>query len=521
MFFGAQDSPAQADACTMRTHGTPSRRPKARRTWPAAALLAATLACAALVFTLAAPGGALAEESEGPSFSDALTTTGPTPPPGVHPAVGGRGVIGTPGEVLLSDVPAYIWHDGCAPTSLGMILGYYDAHGFPDLIPGDASSQTANAAVDQAIASHGSASDPGHWEDYALPKETSSSIKPDKSEPPAGDEHVSDSVADFMETSWSAAGLPYGWSRINLVGSAFRDYVALADPSATADSSDYWYGASWGSRLTFAVLQGEIDAGRPMVFYVDCTGDGVSDHAIVAIGYRETGESPEYAYWDTWDRTVQWSPFREVSSDYKWGVYGGTAFSLSSAGEVVDLSRPVTVVDGAPVGWTAAPVTLTFRATDQGSGVAFVEAGMDGAELAMLAGLPAKLQVSGQGVHIVRYRARDKRDNVEATRSCTVRIDAEGPVTSARVARVRKGARVTLRYRVDDLTPEATVRLVVRTPSGRARATLRPGRRATGAVHAVAWRATVPRGTYRLWVYATDQAGNGQTTAGSARLVVR
>ena len=231
------------------------------------------------------------------------------------------------------------------------------------------------------------------------------------------------------------------------------------------------------------MLQGEIDAGRPMVFYVDCTGDGVSDHAIAAIGYRETGESPEYAYWDTWDRTVHWSPFREVSSDYKWGVYGGTAFSLSPAGEPVDLSRPVTTVDGAPAGWSAGPVTLTFTATDQGSGVASVEAGVDGAELATLPGLPATLHVSGQGVHTVRYRARDKSGNVEAARSCAVRIDAEGPVTGARAARVRKGARVSLRYRVDDLTPEATVRLVVRTPSGRARATLRPGRRATGAAH--------------------------------------
>jgi hypothetical protein len=39
--------------------------------------------------------------------------------------------------------------------------------------------------------------------------------------------------------------------------------------------------------------------------------------------------------------------------------------------------------------------------------------------------------------------------------------------------------------------------------------------------HTAAWRATLPRGTYKLWVYATDQAGNGQAGAGSARLVVR
>ena len=270
------------------------------------------------------------------------------------------------------------------------------------------------------------------------------------------------------------------------------------------------------------MLQGEIDAGRPMVFYVDCTGDGVSDHAIAVIGYRDGGDGPEYAYWDTWDRTVQWSPFREVSPLYKWGVYGGTTFELSTAGGAVDFSKPVTTLGGAPAGWSATPVTLTFEATDQGSGVAAVEAAVDDdAGFTPLVGLPASLEVSGQGVHTVRYRARDKSDNVEATHSCTVSIDAEGPVTAARAARVRRGARVTLRYQVDDLTPKASVRLVVRTPAGRWRATLHPGWRTTGEEHGAVWRATLPRGVYKLVVYATDQAGNRQAAAGSARLVVR
>jgi hypothetical protein len=114
----------------------------------------------------------------------------------------------------------------------------------------------------------------------------------------------------------------------------------------------------------------------------------------------------------------------------------------------------------------------------------------------------------------------DKRGNVEAARTCTVRVDAGGPVTRARAARVRKGARVGLRYRVDDLTPKASVRLVVRTLSGRARAVLRPGWRGTGALRSAPWRAKLPRGIYRVWVYATDEAGNRQVTAGSARLTI-
>ena len=164
---------------------------------------------------------------------------------------------------------------------------------------------------------------------------------------------------------------------------------------------------------------------------------------------------------------------------------------------------------------------MTFPATDEGSGVDFTEAALGDAELTKLPDLPGTLDVSGQGVHTVRYRSTDKDGNVEVTRTCAVRIDAVGPVTSARAASVRRGARVTLRYRVDDLTPKANVRLVVRTPGGRQRAALKLGWRGTNAARSLSWRCTLVPGAYRVVVLATDQAGNRQATAGSARLTVR
>jgi hypothetical protein len=485
-----------------------------------ALLVAAAVVLAAAALACALPGRAVAEEPGQTAFADGLTTPGPTPPPNVRMPLGGRGTLAAAGSVLLSGVPAYEWRDGCAPTSAGMILGYWDASGFPDLIAGDASTQTA--AADQAIASHGSASEPGHWEDYALPREYGGSgILEDRSEEPEGDEHASDSIADFMLTSRSVRGLAYGWSYTSMVGPAFADYVALVDPGTTVTTSDYYFGGYGSYRLTFALLQAEIDAGRPLVLYVDSSGDGISDHAVTGIGYRETAGYPEYACWDTWSTAVRWSRFREVSSAYAWGVAGGTSFSLRPGDPSVDVSRPVTTVGGAVAGWSAAPVTLTFSATDQGSGVDCIEAGVDGSDLESLGGTPATLEVGGQGVHIVSYRAIDKQGNAETTRTCTVRVDEQGPVAAARSARVRRGALVTLRYRVDDLTPKASVRLVVRTLSGRARATLRPGWRATGTLQRATWRARLPRGAYRVWVYATDQAGNGQVVAGRARLTVR
>ena len=63
-----------------------------------------------------------------------------------------------PGEVVLADVPAYKWRDGCAPTAVGMVIGYWDAHGYPDLASGEVTVE--NVASQQMIASHGTAEAP-------------------------------------------------------------------------------------------------------------------------------------------------------------------------------------------------------------------------------------------------------------------------------------------------------------------------------------------------------------------------
>ena len=135
----------------------------------------ASLTAAAVLLAAAALSGAVSAgvPTRAEPETRILTTTGPVPPATVKPATGPhRAVAVAAGEVVVSGVPAYIWRDGCAPTSTGIVLGYWDGHGFPDLIPGDAS--TATPAVNQAIASHGTAGAPGHYEDYALPNESAS-----------------------------------------------------------------------------------------------------------------------------------------------------------------------------------------------------------------------------------------------------------------------------------------------------------------------------------------------------------
>jgi hypothetical protein len=503
------------------------------------ALLAVLAAAAALA------GGVLASAARagGPAPRVDLaerTTTGPTPPPSVHSPMRTLATMDIQNEHVIAGVPAYIWRDGCAPTSLGMIIGYYDGHGFGALIPGDASTQTT--AASQAIASHQvTGGGPEHYEDYALPKD-SSTIIPDKSEPPVGDEHADDCVADFMHTSRSAEDLTYGSTWTNDVGPAFKAYVAAKVPGAVVTSTDLYMGSS----LTWAVLTSEIDAGRPMVFMVDSSGDGQIDHAVAAIGYRLNGGVQEYACWDTWYSTIRWTPFRGVSNTYGFGVWGATELSLSAAtpnplpttsttpstspspttsptvkptpSPTPDRTPPVTTVTGADAAWHAAPVMLRFSATDSQSLVQRTETSRDGG-LTWTTG--DSLLVTGQGVHTVLYRSVDAARNVEKARSCRVRIDAVGPRVTVARATVRRGRTATIVYRIADLTPRATVRIVVTGAGGAQARALGSALRTTGARHTLRFACTLPRGTYRIVVRATDLAGNRQVKPGIARLVVR
>ncbi len=248
---------------------------------------------------------------------------GPPPAGGYEPyatAVAARG------QKVIPNVPCYAWRHGSGPTAAGMVLGYWDGHGFPWLIPGDASTQTA--AVDQAIAS---GDGPGtHYGDYSLPLDAPpGSILPDLSEPPYGDEHASDSIADFMHTSWSVYGLFYSWSSFSAVRDAFLDYILHASGSSPSPYLISVRNDVWGA-ITWETFKAEIDAGRPLVLLVDSNGDGSTDHFVTAIGYRDASGYDEYACFDTWAPIggVRWERFRPVSASYAWGIHGATHLDL-------------------------------------------------------------------------------------------------------------------------------------------------------------------------------------------------
>jgi len=489
-----------------------------------ARILVATMLTSALLLLLAC---ASALAASAPVFSPPVSlaqqsTTGPLPPANVSPpktvsSLTRSGNVYVDGSATA--VPCYYWWDGCGPTAVGMVVGYWDSHGYPLLIPGDPTSQDTNPAVDQAISSHDIGAGAQSYEDYALPRE-------DLQNPPVtvpiddmstidpGGAHTSDCLADFMHTSWSADGNCYGWSYSNMIGLAFFDYVDYVYPACIPKTHDYYW--STGT-LTWALVKQQIDSGHPMVFLVDSDGDGHTDHFVPVIGYN--GTSHQYACWDTWYDTPRWESFHAMQAGNAWGVYQATTFTLS--GSATDTTPPVTTASGGGATWHKSSVTVTLTPHDSGSGMVGGQAGTwykvdSGSYTAGLTVL-----VSGDGVHTVQYYSKDYAGNIETAKKCTVNIDSAAPVTSASNTSARHGHMASLRYRVTDLTPKAKVTILIKTLGGATKQTFRLGQQATNKQLTYKFLCTLKKGSYVAVVNAVDLAGNHQATAGSAQLVVK
>jgi len=276
--------------------------------------IAAAIVVVALLFCAAAAG-----DVEG--APDSVLWYGADPPAGLAdvpaPALGALG-----GRLLAA--PAYVWRDGCSPTAAGMVMGYWDLQ-YPTLVAGDV--QAENQAALQMVASHriegGSAR---HYEDYSLPKDDAS-VQPDRSEPPAGDEHADDCVADFFQTSRSALGLGYGWTWGSAIPSGLVAYARSRGFIATTDRVGY-------DEAGWVAYCAEIDAGRPVMLVVDASGDGWCDHSMIGIGYRELDGVRDYACHNTWDRETHWYRWKAPTDGAAMGVGLFDTFS------VVPLPRP-------------------------------------------------------------------------------------------------------------------------------------------------------------------------------------
>ncbi len=253
------------------------------------------------------------------------TPTGPAPVKGYEPYLGS---VSTTSQTIIGGVPGYLWRHGCGPTAAGMVIGYWDANGFPLLIPGDALTQTND--VDQAIATGDGANT--HYSDYSLPIDGSPNpVQPDLSEAPAGDEHASNCIGDFMHTSFSIDGLYYGWSYSDMIDNGMDEYVAWANTAYTAHYSSTSIYREWGN-FTWDDVKNEINAGRPFVILVDSDGNGGTDHFVTVVGWRDDGGNNQYGCLDTWApvASIRWEDFHPLTNGDAWGIHSATFFGIIS-----------------------------------------------------------------------------------------------------------------------------------------------------------------------------------------------
>ncbi len=286
-------------------------------------------------------------------------------------------------NVFLKDVPDYHWHMGCFGTACGNLIGYWDRHGLANYYTGPTAggvaplnSSGANSGIRSLWASQAGIDgrpigQPGHANDYYWDYER---IDADPYVVAGRTEHPPDCIGDFIglnQFKWTDLG---GECRGNIDGFSFNffdrdglrrdnytphDVAGKAIPDIqsglrawseyrghAADSfsqlSDFNPDKPAGRGFTFADLKAEIDAGYPVLLFMQEFGnfsrrlggiDGVNPeiHGMLAYGYLVTDAGECYVHyrtsWASGDRNFSlwtdavWTPENSLNMPLR-GVIG-------------------------------------------------------------------------------------------------------------------------------------------------------------------------------------------------------
>ncbi|HEX8521127.1 MAG TPA: hypothetical protein VF669_02650, partial [Tepidisphaeraceae bacterium] len=213
---------------------------------------------------------------------------------------------------IIGGVPEYTWNYGCEPTSVGMLMGYWDRQGFnlvadtatfaplndgntpPPQRPnpkdiytwldnGYSKGSGENLIVNQLIASEGHHLD--WWDHSKGPQEPGSTADPKLAH------HKDDSLADFLKTS-RGSSLKNGDSET-------LDLPAGLEAWASRQGLRAATGTSFGAN--FNLLKSEVSAQRPVLLTLAIDGKGIAYHTVLAYGYRDGGPGDQwFAVRDTW-----------------------------------------------------------------------------------------------------------------------------------------------------------------------------------------------------------------------------
>ncbi|MFA6190383.1 MAG: C39 family peptidase [Candidatus Staskawiczbacteria bacterium] len=210
-------------------------------------------------------------------------------------------MISSANAVVITGVPSYTNYHGCSPTSVGMILGYWDLQGYSNLFTASGSDVMLTTNVQGQISS----------DDHNLRYDST----PDNTTIPIS----YTSIADYLGTSVDPLG--YGASSVATTGAATVAYASSRGYTFTTANKTF--------SNTWNALVAEVNAGRPMLLFVDSNGDGTVNHTVTAIGYdtNYNGNGQYYFCYNTGhedEAIVDAYKFQSyVGGGKPFGVYGG------------------------------------------------------------------------------------------------------------------------------------------------------------------------------------------------------
>ncbi len=192
-----------------------------------------------------------------------------------------------------------------------------------------------------------------------------------------------------------------------------------------------------------------------------------------------------------------------------------------------DTTAPITTVAGADTSWHNTPVTLTVVASDTQSGVQKTQWAQNGGTPATLTGstftVPAPAGGAGDGVQTITVWSTDWCNHVESPPvSVRVNIDTVGPKTTASApSSVKKGTKVTFKYKANDVSPKCTITLKIKRSDGSVARTYSLGKKTSNKSYTYKVNPNLAKGTYKLYTYAKDLAGNAQSKLGTDKFKVK
>ncbi len=184
-----------------------------------------------------------------------------------------------------------------------------------------------------------------------------------------------------------------------------------------------------------------------------------------------------------------------------------------------DTTAPVTSITGADAAWHNQPVTLTVTATDAGGpGIQKTYYGIGIPPSIQLSGatvtVPAPAGGSGDGAQLVQAYSVDNCNNAEVPpAAATVNICTLGPDTDAFApASVKKGNKLKIGYEADSITPTCVIKIKILKSDSSVAKNFNVGEKPSNTHGNYSFVCNLARGNYKVKVYATDAAGNAQSS---------